>query len=166
LMNGAQRRQIDRMLPLVVGAAAAVNAIAFRRQAPGIEIVTPFANHAVDDVAMTVSQDSWRRAALLAFSKQIRVLSAGRLDYPGREAHLRKGRLQPFFEIGAQHLFPAGVLALRRIGNPAAEYGQKLARFEMLADAVDALGSGHDECFLTWRRWQRNRSITAGSITD
>src|SRR6185437_8020178 len=31
LMNGAQRRQIDRMLPLVVGAAAAVNAIAFRR---------------------------------------------------------------------------------------------------------------------------------------
>ena len=38
---------------------------------------------------------------------------------------------------------PAGILAFRGIGNPAAEFGQKFAGMKMLADAVDAVGSGH-----------------------
>jgi hypothetical protein len=57
IANGAQGRQIDAMLALVVGRAAAVDTIADRCRLPRIEAVSPFALHAVDDIAMPVHQD-------------------------------------------------------------------------------------------------------------
>ena len=72
LANRAQRRQIDAVLALVVGGAAAVDAIARYRRPPRIEIVAPFARHAVDDIAMAVHQNGRRRRVLLIFRDQIR----------------------------------------------------------------------------------------------
>src|SRR5262245_63100581 len=54
LAHQAQRRHVDAVLALVVGGAAAIDALALDGGAPGIEVVAPFTDHAVDDVAMAV----------------------------------------------------------------------------------------------------------------
>ena len=56
LAHRAQRGKIDAVLALVVGGAAAIDAVADRGRRPGIETAAPFAFHAVDDVAMAVDQ--------------------------------------------------------------------------------------------------------------
>ena len=56
LADGTQRRHIDAVLSLVVGGAAAIDAIAFGRGLPRIEIVAPFADHAAHDIAMAVGE--------------------------------------------------------------------------------------------------------------
>jgi hypothetical protein len=73
------------------------------------------------------------------------MLAARGLDHFGGEAKFRKRRLQIRLEIRAQHLAPARVLAFGGIGDPAAELAEKFTGLEVLADAVDSVGSGHDE---------------------
>src|SRR5205823_5182753 len=52
LAHGAQGREIDAVLALIVSRAAAIDALASGGGLPRIEIVAPFAFHAVDNVAM------------------------------------------------------------------------------------------------------------------
>src|ERR1700730_14947854 len=61
LAHGPERCQIDAVLPLVVGGAAAVDAVIDRGRPPRIQVVTPFSDHAVDDVAVAVAEDRRRR---------------------------------------------------------------------------------------------------------
>src|SRR5258708_6449186 len=49
LAHGPKRRQIDAVLPLIVGGAAAVNAIVDRRGPPRVQIIAPFSRHASRD---------------------------------------------------------------------------------------------------------------------
>ena len=102
LANRTQRRHIDAVLPLVVGRAAAVDALAFGRRPPRIEIVAPFADHAVDDVAMAIGEHGRARGVLAILRQQIRSLAGRRFDQSRREIELGKSRLQVLFEIGAQ----------------------------------------------------------------
>jgi hypothetical protein len=61
LAHGPKRRQIDAVLPFVVGGATAVDAIADRRGPPRIEVIAPFSRHAFDDIAVPVHQNRRRR---------------------------------------------------------------------------------------------------------
>ena len=104
LAHRTQRRQIDAVLALVIGGAAAIDAIAFRRRPPRIEIVAPFADHAVDDVAVAVGEHGRQRSVLAIVRQQIRALAGRGFDQSGREIELRKCRLQFLHEIGAQRI--------------------------------------------------------------
>ena len=68
LAHRRQRRHVDAVLALVVGGAAAIDAIADHRRPPRIEIVAPFPDHAVDDVAMPVHQNGRRPTRLSRYS--------------------------------------------------------------------------------------------------
>src|SRR5579859_7655300 len=46
LAHGLKRGEVDRVLTLVVGGAAAIDAV-----------VAPFTDHAIDDIAMAIDQD-------------------------------------------------------------------------------------------------------------
>src|SRR6187551_1275879 len=64
LAHGAQGRQIDAVLALVVGGAAAIDALASGGGFPGIEVVAPFAFHAIDDIAMAIGEHGRQRGIL------------------------------------------------------------------------------------------------------
>src|SRR5207248_2572596 len=72
----AECSHVDTVLALVVGGAAAVEARARNRGAPGIAALAPLAFHAVDDIAMAVDQQGRRRLALVVFGEQERRLAA------------------------------------------------------------------------------------------
>ena len=59
------------MLSLVVGSAAAVDAVVDPGRPPRIQIVPPFAGHAVDDVAMSVHQNRRRGRIFAIFSEKV-----------------------------------------------------------------------------------------------
>ena len=80
LADRAQRRHVDAVLTLVVGGAAAIDALALGRGLPRIEIVAPFADHAADDVAMAIGQDGQQRRILAIVRQQIGALADRRLD--------------------------------------------------------------------------------------
>src|SRR5258705_10191231 len=61
LAHGPKRRQVDAVLPFIVGGAAAVNTIVARRGPPRIQIIAPFSRHAFDNVAVPVHQNRRRR---------------------------------------------------------------------------------------------------------
>src|SRR3954469_4302740 len=70
LAHGTQGREIDAVLALVVGGAAAIDALALGGGFPGIEIVAPFACHAIDDIAMAIGEHSWQRSILAIIRQQ------------------------------------------------------------------------------------------------
>src|SRR5260370_41947684 len=53
----AKRRQIDAVLPLIVGGTTAVDTIIDGCRPPWIQIVAPFSRHAVDDIAVSVHEN-------------------------------------------------------------------------------------------------------------
>ena len=148
LAHGAQGREIDAVLALVVGGAAAIDALAFGRGFPGIEIVAPLAFHAVDDVAMAIGEHGRQRGILAIIRQQIRTLAARRFDQAGGEVERGEGGLQVVDEIGAQRLAAAGVLAFGPVTDPAVELGEKRAGIEMLTYPRNRVGSCRHFLFL------------------
>ena len=119
IANRAQRRHVDAVLALVVGGAAAIDAIALDRGLPWIEIVAPFADHAAHDIAMTVGQEGWQRGVLTIVRQQIGAPAGRGFDQPGREIQRSECRLQILHEIGAQRRAARGILTLGAIAQPA-----------------------------------------------
>jgi hypothetical protein len=131
------------VLSLVVGGAAAIDAIADHCRPPWIEIVAPFADHAVDDIAMSVHQDGRRRGALAIVRQEIGVLAGWRFDQFRRETQSSKSRGKFLHKIGPQRVAAPGILAFRGIGNPALEFAEKFTGMKRLARPFDRIGSGH-----------------------
>ena len=141
LAHGAQCREIDAVLPFIVGRAAAIDAVAFGRDRPRIEIVAPFAFHAVDHVAMAIGKDGRQRSILAIVRQQIWPLAGRGFNQARGEPEFGKGRLQVLHEISTQRLARPRILAFRAIGNPAAEFSEKRAGMEMLAYPRNRVGS-------------------------
>src|SRR5260370_12238507 len=57
LANGAKRRQIDTVLPLIVGGTTAVDAIVDGRRPPRIQIIPPFPPPPVNHITLPVHED-------------------------------------------------------------------------------------------------------------
>ncbi len=147
LAHRAQGREIDAVLPLVVSRAAAIDALASGRGLPRIEIVAPFAFHALDHVAVAIGEDGRQRGILAIISQQIRPPAGRRFDQARGEVEFGKGRLQVLDEIGAQRLARPRILAFGAIGNPATEFGKERAGMEMLAYPRNRVRSiGHVFC--------------------
>jgi len=71
-MHGAERGDVDGVLALVVGSAAAIDALAHRGAAPRIEAIAPLAFHAGHDVAMAIHQHGRQIIALVIGREQVR----------------------------------------------------------------------------------------------
>lgn len=143
-MHRAQGRQIDAVLPFVVGGSATVNPVADLRRSPWIEIALPLALHAIDDIAVPIHQHGGCRRIFAVLGQQERALAGGRFDQPGRKTKLRKRRLQFLLEIGAQRIGTTRILAFGPVGDPAAEFVHKLAGVKVLAHAADGLNPAHE----------------------
>ena len=87
-----KRCEIDRVLALVVGGAAAIDAVANGCCRPGIEPAAPFALHARDHIAMAVDQNGRKPRILAILGDQERRLAARRLHQPAFEIELGKAR--------------------------------------------------------------------------
>ncbi len=143
LAHHRERRHVDAVLALVVGGAAAIDALALDGGPPGIEIVAPFAGHAVDDVAMAVGEHGRQRSILAIVGEQIRPLPARRFDQPRLEIERSKGRLQFLDQISAQRRAGIFLLAFGAVADAAVQNFQELAGGKMLARPGDRVGSGH-----------------------
>ncbi len=143
LAHGAERRQIDAVLALVVGGAAAIDAIADLRGPPRIEAAAPLPFHAVDDVAMPVHQHGGRVRALAVLGHEKRRLAAGGFDHARGEIERGQRRRQFIVEIGPQLPLAPAALAFRPVSHPAAEIGEKIAGLKLRMSPGDGIGSGH-----------------------
>ncbi len=119
LDDGAQRRDVDRVLRLVVGGAAAVVALALLGHRPGIEPGAPLRLEAPDDVAVAIGQHGRQGGALDAFADQERAARRlGVVEHLNVVAHGLEGRADLLGEIGRQ-IGPALLdLALGVVGDP------------------------------------------------
>src|SRR5882762_7713739 len=80
LADRAQRRHVDAVLAFIIRRATAIDTLALGGGLPGIEIIPPFADHAVDDVAMAIGQQRRQRGILVIVSQQIRAPAGRRFD--------------------------------------------------------------------------------------
>ncbi len=110
-----QRRQIHRVLALVVGGAAAVPKIAFLGQRPGIEAGAPLILQPAHRVAVAVSQNGGQGRVLDPLGGQDRAEAGGGVGMD------RDGEPQPF-EPGLDRIRQIGlhILFVRRVLGGAA----------------------------------------------
>ena len=152
LANRTQRRQIDAVLALVVGGAAAIDALAFGGRLPRIEIVAPFAGHAVDDVAMAVGEHGRAARHPRDSPPADKGPCRSAIRSIGSRNRAAKMPAAVLYEIGAQAQSPAGVLAFGLIGDPAVEFVEKFAGMKMLARLRNRVGSRRHDFFLSHGR--------------
>ena len=130
LAHGAQCREVDAVLAFIVGRAAAIDAVAFGRGLPRIEIVAPFAFHAVDDIAMAIGKHGRQRGILAIVGQQIWPLAGRRFDQARGEIELGKGRLQVLDEIGTQRLARCPDSGFRSDSRPCGRVRRETRRNE------------------------------------
>ena len=121
-----QRGEVQRVLTLVVGGAAAVPAIAFLGEPPRIEARAPLVLQSAHRVAVAVGEDGRPRGVLHPFGGQDRAEAGVRIgvDRDG-EAHALQPRADRRVEVALHVGFVAGVLRgagdRHQFGQPVAE---------------------------------------------
>ncbi len=139
-----ERCQVDRVLALVVGGAAAVDAAAFAPELPGLETRAPFALLAADHVAMAVGEHRRRRLFLNALGDEERAVLAGRIGQdPALEAHALQALGELGLEVFGKRGGALGVLAFRGDGDAALEVLEEAAFVEVALGGVDGLRTAH-----------------------
>jgi|HubBroStandDraft_4_1064222.scaffolds.fasta_scaffold00243_4 hypothetical protein len=143
LQHAIHRGDVDRVLALVVGGAAAVEALATRGQRPGRQPLMPLRLQPADDVAMAVAEHGRAGALLAPLGDQDRP-AANRVghDLAGEaESGQRRGDLVG--KIGVQCRRALLDLALGRDRDTAAEIGGEPALVEIGLGSGDRGGAGH-----------------------
>ncbi len=140
-----QRRDIDAVLALVVGGAAAVDAVALDGQGPGRKPRPPQIIETADGVAVAVEQDGDQLGIFDAFRHQERRALAQRVvENARREVELGQARHHLVVEIGAQHAGALGLLAGARDGHPPRQIGDEFAAVEIGVRTRNRGGPIHD----------------------
>src|SRR5690606_38622084 len=144
LEHRLKRRQVDRVLALVVSGAAAVEPIALSRRDPRPLALGPLVVEPADDVAVAVAENGRQARVLDSRGQQHWALPLDRVGIDAaREAHARQGRLHFLAQIGFE-LRQAGwqELTFRPIGNSAGKIGLEGAAVDVLPSARDGAHSG------------------------
>ena len=135
--HGLQRGEVDDVLALIVGGAAAVPAVARAGQAPGVEAGLPLILQAADRVAMAVGDDG-RAGALDAFGEQDRAAALHRVGVDGAgEAELLEPGQHALVEVGVEVRAVARLLAGAADGDELAEPFLEPAAIEERQRLVD-----------------------------
>ena len=139
-----QRRDIDAVLALVVGGAAAVDAVALDRQGPGRKPRPPQIVETADGVAVAVEQDGDQLGIFDAFRHQERRSLAERVvENARRKVELGQARHHLVVEIAAQHAGALRLLAGARNGDPPRQIGDEFAAVEIGVRTRDRGGPIH-----------------------
>ena len=138
-----QRREIDRVLPLVVGGAAAIDALALDSQAPGPVSPCPAVALAADDVAMPVGEHGRHVVAFPPFRDQEGAARRDRiLDASPAKSDFFERRTDFLLQVGVQ-LVAATFLAFSLDRDSACEVGMEAAAVEIVECAGGGLSSVH-----------------------
>ncbi len=133
-----ERREVDRVLALVVGRAAAVPTVALDRDGPGAAARRPLSVVAAHDIAVAVGQDGERRTRLDPLGEQEGAALRDRVvDDPAREAQRSQAGRHLIVQIGAQDRPAGSVLALGSKGDAARQRVQKAPVVERGQHLVD-----------------------------
>ena len=133
LQHQRQRRQVDAVLALVVGRAAAVQAFAVPRQLPRSRALLPAGVLAADDIAVAVDQHRGQRIALVARGRQERPETRlGVVVQRDGEAQPRQRRAHLVGQVGQQCRAAGRVLAFGADGNAARQVLHEGAAVEVV----------------------------------
>ena len=141
--HGSKRSNVDAVLPLVVGSAAAIEAIAFHGEPPRRETRAPHIVLAAHRVAVPIDQDGGEPRILRAVRNQDRRTLRIVKDAAGKSDRSER-RLQLLVEIAPQLGGAFRFLAAARNGNPAAQIGKERTTVEIGVRAGDRCGATHD----------------------
>src|SRR5262249_24831339 len=140
--HGSERRDVDRVLPLVVGRATTIEALAFDRDRPRREPGAPLIVEAADGVAVAVQQYGERGAVLGALRHQERR-SERVVEHTRVEAERSNARRDLVIEIAAQRRGPFRLLAAARERHAPSQVDEKLAAVEIGVGAGDCSAAAH-----------------------
>lgn len=143
--HARQRGEIDRMLALVVGAAAAVPALAVGGQRPRRQRRAPLRVVAAHDVAVAVDQHGRQRVVLVPRREQERRAAVGRVvGDAGGEAEAGGLGRDLVGQVRAQRSGGAAFLALGAQRDAAAQGREECAGFELVQRVLDGGGTAQD----------------------
>jgi len=129
--HGAERAQIDAVLALVVGGAAAIEIVAALGELPRREAVAPLPVEPTDDVAMAIAEYRERVAVFAALGKEERSGAGGVGEAPAAKAQRFQARPQLVLEICHERGGAAVILALGRDGDAPREIADETAVIEI-----------------------------------
>ena len=145
-----ERGDVDAVLSLVVGRAAAVKTRALDGQRPGRKARSPQIVEAAHGIAVPVDQNSDRGVILHAFRNQERR-ARWVVEDVRREAERGEARHHLVVEIAAQRARAFGLLARARDGDPPPQIDEKFSAVEVAVRASDGGGAAHDVAFARLR---------------
>ena len=120
LQHRFHRGEVDRVLPLVVGAAAPVPTLAALLQHPGVEALSPVGIIPTHDIAVAIEHYRRKCGVFSARGNQEGpVVGFGVGVNRAVEAQGREARHHVGVEVLLQHRGALGRLALGRVGDPA-----------------------------------------------
>ena len=151
-----ERRDIDAVLSLVVGGAAAVDAVAFHRQHPRRKSRPPQIVEAADGVAVAIDQNGEQGGILDAFRDQERR-TRRIVEHARGETEQSEARCHLIVEITAQGAGAFRLLAGARNGDAAPQIDEELAVVEIGMRAGDRGSAAHEIC--PFRRYARLKSL-------
>src|SRR5262245_16203287 len=142
--HGLERGKVDAVLPLVVGSAAAVDALALARELPGLEARAPLALLSAYHVAVRVAEHGRQPLVLDALGDEERAVLAGGVARDAAfEAHVLKGFGDLGLEIARELRRARRVLALRRDRHPPCEILREAPLVEIALGSEDGLRAAH-----------------------
>ena len=151
LQDGRDGGDVDRVLALVVGGAAAIDVVAVDVELPRALALAPLLVLAAHHVAMAVGEDGRQVFALAPFrDEEGRAAGDGVLQHLPAIAELVQGRADLLGEILVEDRPAVRVLAFRRNGDPPGEVAMKGAGVEMAFDFLDDGGAGHGKGLAGW----------------
>ena len=142
------RGEVDRVLPLVVGGAAAVETVAFARQLPGVESGAPLRFLAADDIAMAVGEYRDLRGIFHPLGEQERSALGQRvLEQPAAEPEPLQAGLHLRREIAREFAFAVRILALGGNRDAACQVAAEAALVEITLYALNRVLPAHFNSF-------------------
>src|SRR5215475_5362509 len=137
-----ERADVDAVLSLVIGRAAAVDARALDGHHPGRKARPPQIVEAADGIAVAVDENGDRGVILHAFGHQEwrtpRVVENAR-----RKSERGEARRHLVVEIAAQRGRAFRLLARARDGDPPPQIDEEVPAVEIAVRASDGGGAGH-----------------------
>ena len=139
-----ERRDVDEVLALVVGGAAAVEALSLLDEAERVQPLAPLVGLGADHVAVAVGEHGLEPLALDPFAHEKRAAARiGVVVQRAGKAHRLEPGAHGLGEVAVELGPPAGLLAFGLVGHERGEVGLEPPLVEVALGMVDGGVAGH-----------------------